>query len=62
MNDVFSTLAVVGILAIWLWFAFFWAVMHMDIGITKSWWIGQSIILATAGIAIYAIIRWAVTT
>lgn len=62
MNDVFTTLAVVGIIIIWAFFAFTWMVLHMDIGLTRSWWIGQTVLLAAAAFWIYQAIRWAVTT
>jgi hypothetical protein len=62
MNDVLSTLAVIATIVIWAWCAFAWAVMHMDIGPTISWWVGQSILLVVALSSIFVIIRWAVTT
>lgn len=62
MNDVFTTLTVIGIIVIWAFFAYIVALMHMDIGITRGWWIAQSILLAAAAFWIYEVIRWAVMT
>jgi hypothetical protein len=62
MNDVFTTLAVIGILLIWAFFAYVLSIMHMDIGLTRSWWIGQTVLLLGAAFWIYQAIRWSVTT
>jgi hypothetical protein len=62
MNDVFSTLAVIGILGILAFFTYVLTIMHMDSGLTRSWWIGQTVLLLGAAFLIYQVIRWAVTT
>lgn len=62
MNDVFTTLAVIGIILIWAFFAYIVALFHMDIGITLGWWVAQIILLSGAVFWIYMAIRWAVTT
>ena len=62
MNDVLTTLAVIAIIGLWAFLAYSWALLHMDIGVTRGWWIGQVILVVTASAAIYALIRWATTT
>ena len=62
MNDVFTTLAVVALVFVWLWLAFFWAMLHMDSHELPGPWWGQAVIALVIVGSMYALIQWAVTT
>lgn len=62
MNDVLSTLVVVAIVGIGIYVGFGYGILFMDSGPTKAFWIGESAIILTILLVVYAVIHWAAMT